>query len=279
VEVQEVRPDAPLNVLLLQFGHAVDEVRALGLRAARAADRTCGPRVGRGRVVVVGFAEAHWFESPSANGRPADPFTAPDRLTLTNVSDEALTRCTVVVEIRGRDESRTHMHYVPAWKAGQTLTASYYAGVVVGKKPLFRFTCTNVRQVKVSVYCEQCRQEGITYDNDAANKEYVFREYVGRARVVADCKRYAGVLESGYRVGVSFDGVPHLPDAKLVVRVKRNGEWQEQTMPAAAWRSGTARTADFEDAGGDVRPSAFEVVLTSSFGDWTLLREWHWENK
>jgi hypothetical protein len=279
VETHEVAPNSSLNVLLLQYCHAIDEMRALGLRAAKLANKTCGPRVVQGQVLVIGFTEANGFEFPQANGLKPDPFAAPDRLALTNVSDQALTRCTVLVEIQGKNEDRAHMHFVPTWKPGQTLWATYYAGALAGKKPLLRFTCKNVLRVTVSVCCEQCRQDGIVFHNTDSEKEQVFREYVGRARVVAECKRYAGVLESGYRIGISFDEVPHLPGAKLSVRIKRNDQWSEKELPSEPWRAGDARMVDFPDENGDVKPSEFEVILTSALGGWTQRREWHWENK
>jgi len=263
LEEKAIAPEESFKSLLLKLFHSYDEMRAHALRAAKLAQKRCGPSVERGQALGIEFAEPLPFEAKRFFDSAArDPFDAPHILRLTNATGAALTNCIVQVKIVGEKETRHNVHYVEKWPSGQTRTAEYWVGIQLGNASILQATCGAVERVEVSLWCEQFSQEGIVYRCDERAKELLFRDYVDRAKVVGKLSRDVGVFENSYRVDVSFAEVPYLPAGSIKVRIKRNGEWSERSEKIDKWRAGNSRSFDFKDENNkDVKPSEFEVHL------------------
>ena len=281
VESREILPDESLNGLRGKLFHGYDEMRAQMIRVANRAKKRSGPLVNRGQALTIDFLECYEFQSKRfLEGGNRDPFDNPDRIRLTNASGVTLTNCIVLVKVVGEKDTRFNVHFVPKWVAGQMRIAEYYSGIPIGEHFVLRTTCSIVQRVEVSIWSEQLSQEEIGYRYDEREKDFAFREYVNRVKVVADCTRYKGIFENGYRVKVSFRDIPYVPLATVTVRVKRDGVWTERVEKIQKWRAAKIEEIDFSDLNKtDVEPTEYEVTLKAKHEGWSHSRTSTWKKE
>jgi hypothetical protein len=284
IESKEIPPNESLSGLRARYYHCIDEARGLALSLTKQAKKLSGPKVERGRALVIDFTKPYPFEADQGvpeQPSSKDPFDNPDRIALTNCCDSDLTRCTVLVEVIGENDTRYNMHYVSRWKKGQKLQALYYGGVKSGEKTLFRFSAMNVKQVKVSIFCDQLTQEGIEYNYNSSEKETAFRHYVESMVIVGKCEPFSISFGSGYKVDILLKEGKLLPKGKLVARIYREDirAWQEKEITFSDWKGGELRSVRLADEKGVAEGSIgqYQVILEVTYKEWSHKRQWVWD--
>lgn len=203
----------------LRFAAALNRARAAQLMLPAAAKKYAGPKLSSGNLIHVDFDESF---AGSANH---------DRIALTNASGRQLTRCTVLVELRGRSgEVRQNVHYVETWNPQTTLYARYGIGIESDSGVYGRRTAYGVQEIRLSVWADQGKQEDIRYEYRGAERERDIRSLLDDKLIVR--YRYDGNgLFGGKSVLLVLEGVPMLPAHSVTLYFyKGKGDDGEQPL-------------------------------------------------
>lgn len=142
----------------------------------------------------------------------------PDRVSLTNVSGSDLTNCTVQIDIRGRSGKWVrNVHFVPSWSKTKKMWSDYVSTDPTQLESISGTTATEVQDLKVSVWCDELRAEGIELRySGLARDEDRARQLENLMAVRVDYVE-SPFLEKGPCIGVTLTGVNRLPACKVSV--------------------------------------------------------------
>jgi len=232
---------------------AIKRGEAARLMLPRIAARYAGPAREAGPALKVDFDEA-W-----------GPIGPADWLTLTNASGAELHNATVLVEVRGEsgDVARS-VHFVPVWKSGAAIDASYTVGDESLGFPVGRQTVPNVAGVTVSLWSEELREEGIAYRYLGAEHDADVARYCAAMRVRARFRPFQPgfVWDTQRGMELWLDGIAALPSPRITATFRRGADRRTWYWDFPRWDEGERKVLD---AGKALPWDPEEVTVEVSF--------------
>lgn len=135
-----------------------------------------------------------------------------DRIRLRNVSGRTLNHCTVMVELRGKNNARQqNAHYVESWEPGGIRYAHYAIGLSTQEGVFARQTVYGVQQVMVSLCCDEGQVED-TYTYQGPERDQDVQRIL-QGQMHLDCSYTPTPLLSSKPVlAMQLSGVAEIPD-------------------------------------------------------------------
>ncbi|MBI1852284.1 MAG: hypothetical protein HYR85_18230 [Planctomycetes bacterium] len=207
--------------------------RAAQLMLPEIAKRCTGPLLDGPSSISVDFDES-WAGTNSQ-----------DSLKVQNISSRTLHNCTVLVVLQGAaGDVAQDVHFVQEWESGSPRFARYGLGFETRAGRVGRQTVFDVQEIRVSVWADELRQEGLAY------------RYPGRERDRDIGKQIEGKLDVRLKyvptpffgTGRSFDltlvGVNSIPRHKITLTFHRGRDSASMSWDKDWWRQGEVRRFD-----------------------------------
>lgn len=204
---------------------AFERCRAAQLMLPTAAAECCFTQTSAPSLLSVDIDEA-WAGSADY-----------DSVCLTNDTGKTLHNCTVVVELRSRDESRRNVHFVPEWNPSTARYARYGSGVQFGQDVIGRQTVVGIDEARVSFWADEMHAENIVYPYADRDED--------RQKILDAMKvewRYLPVTFLGGRsLDLTLDGLSSLPAHRITLIYHRSGapaSQQKLNWDLGGWKRG-----------------------------------------
>jgi len=240
---ESAKADAKIN----HIKSVVQRRRAANNLLPELAKTIAGPVVEKGPLGID--YDENWFHQDT-----------PDRIRLTNKSGSAMTRCTLQVDIRGKDGLWVrNVHFVPEWPADKELFTDYYSSSDTDAAAGFAISVTQVQEVVVSVWCDELAHEGQHLQYVGAPRDEDMLRALGQELDVKVDYVARPFTEQGPSLGVTFSGVANLPACRVTL-VCLGDEEQEFEFARAASRNGERVSYPTRGALRDC-PKSVEVIL------------------
>jgi hypothetical protein len=195
---------------------AVQQVKAAQLLLPRIARRFCGPAVENGQALLVNLYP-RW-----------GCYSKFDVLELTNNTAQQsppLHNCTIKVKLEAANgEAVENVHFIRAWKQGESMNAQYWGGLDLGTgKLVCRQTLNDISKVTVSLWCDELTQEDIVAVYTQADRAAQITE---RCRPLDFRLSYrpfaAGALFNDERgIYATMGGLPYIPPCRVQVTFRK----------------------------------------------------------
>src|SRR5262249_2778232 len=98
--------------------------------------------------------------------------TGPDWIALRNATGSDLHNALVSVTLLGKaGDTKENIHFIPHWRAGETIHGRYETGTLVGDKAIGRQTVSSIQSARIHLTSDEGRQENITYQYAGPEKD------------------------------------------------------------------------------------------------------------
>ena len=208
-----------------QLAELVRSRRAASLLLAELAPSVAGPITDHSPL-SIDFDES-WF----------DPST-PDQLKLTNISGAALARCTVQVDLRGRDGMWVrNIHFVPSWPAGADLLARYVTISPTEPQAVLGLSAILVEELAITFWCDQLRSERLSYRYLGEQRDADLTRQLNDHLAVTVDYVASPFTEPGPSLGVTISGVSQLPACTVALSCNGGNATAPFQFGRDAWTS------------------------------------------
>lgn len=225
-----------------EWGTAFNRARAVALMLPEGARTYGGPlHTGDQPVIATDFDES--FVAMSNH----------DKVCLTNRSGKALSNCTLLVEIRGRDgDVRQNVHFVESWENGGNRYARYGIGIKANDEVYGRQTVLGVQELHVSVWADQLSQEGVVYRYPGPERDKDIEAELSASLKVLYNYHVHQFFVGGPTITLVPNGIGELPahTVTLVFRAKAGTPaaqpWKRSWEGQPSWPVNQSRKFDLE---------------------------------
>ena len=228
--------DGQLNAIREQARRVITGVKQLQtakLQLPRLATKYGGPPVFRGQTVVIDYDEAWGPHGPKSE------------ITLTNNFSD-LHNCTILVEIQGATEVSQNVHFIPDWKGGSSIYASYGTGVAILDETPIKQTVPAVQRLVVSIWADELSQENIRCQYAGNEQAKDVARYCKDLRVTAKYREFQkGSLWNTQRgVQLQLDGIEFIEQPRVTISFRRGQENKALYWDLERWEAGERKTLD-----------------------------------
>lgn len=213
-----------------QLARLVRSRRAVSFLLAELAPRIAGPSA-KDPLISIDFDES-WFDAK-----------VPDQLRLRNVSGSRLTRCTVQVDLRGRDGTWIrNIHFVDHWPEGEERTARYATMSASEPQAVLGLSAAFVEELAISFWSDQCRSERLNYPYLGAQRDAdLIKQLNDRLRITLDYVARP-FTEPGPSLGVTISGIDRLPGCSISLACNGGGAAAPFRFSSTGWEADSRRS-------------------------------------